>query len=425
MDSCHPRKAACPSCGVLGRRERIRTRLVRSIAFRQVVWREVRYGEYAAKCQCCKSFRTHPDDIEPKAKYDNQVRQAVIDRILVDKLNATAVQQAMKRDFFLELSTGFIYDCLEYAIRKFDGAEFRAKVLHEFSGTLCVDEIHLGHRVVLLASDPISDNPIACALVSKNDAAHMLRFLRNLKNQGFSPETVVTDRSPLYPKTIAEIWPKAKHQLCVFHAMSEINDHVLDAVREVRRAIKPKRVKKGRGRPKKRMRVRVKKLKEQRQRAERLFRRRHLIVTKKSNIKAEDQSTLDELLNLSPTLKTLRSFVDDLHQLFALRRSKGQAWKIWRRMRRHPTYLSNEHLHRALEVLNKANMTKLLTYLDNPPSARSKVRTNNHVERCNRALRYLEKVRYKWRRRRTIVRHILLQFGNWIKRKENKPELPA
>jgi hypothetical protein len=384
-----------------------------------VLWREIHYGEYVAKCQCCKTFHTHPEDIEPKAKYDNKVRQAVIDRILVDKLNATTVQQSMKREFLLELSTGFLYDCLEYAIRKFDGAEFRAKVLSEFSGTLCVDEIHLGHRVVLLASDPIADNPIACALVSSNDAAHMQRFLRNLKNHGFSPTTVVTDRSPLYPKTIAEVWPEAKHQLCVFHVMSEINDHVLDAVREVRRALNPKQIKKGRGRPSKRNRARVKKLKEQREQADRLFRRRHLIVTKRTNIKAEDQSTLDELINLSPTLGTLRAFVDDLHELFAVRRSKKQALRIWRRMQRNKSYLNNEHLSKALEVLKKENIDKLLVYLDGPSSVRSKVRTNNHVERCNRVLRYLEKVRYKWRRRRTIVRHILLQFGNWMKRKEN------
>jgi hypothetical protein len=66
----------------------------------------------------------------------------------------------LERDFLLKLSTGFLYDCLEYAVRKYDGAEFRAKVLSEFSGSLCVDEIHLGHRVVLLASDPVSDNPM-------------------------------------------------------------------------------------------------------------------------------------------------------------------------------------------------------------------------------------------------------------------------
>ena len=407
----------------MGRRERIRVRKVRSIAFGQELWREVRYGEYVAKCECCKTFRSHPDDIEPKAKYDNKVRQAVIDRILDDKLNAIAVQRNMKRDFLLDLSSGFIYDCLGYAIRKFDGAEFRAKVLGEFSGTLCVDEIHLGHRVVLLASDPISDNPIACALVSKNDGVHMLRFLKNLKNHGFSPETVISDRSPLYPKTITEIWPEAKHQLCVFHAMSEINDHVLNAVREVRRALKPKQIKKGRGRPSKRMRARVKKLKKQRANADKLFRRRHLLVTKKSNINAEDQSTLQELLNVSPTLRTLRSFVDDLHELFAIRRSKNQAWKIWRRMRRNASYLNNAHLRKALDVLGKDNMVKLLTYLDSPTSLRSKVRTNNHVERYNRVLRYLEKVRYKWRRRRTIIRHILLQFQNWMKRKEIQPAI--
>lgn len=387
------------SCGKLGRRERIRVRLVRSIASQQELWREVRYGEYVAKCTCCKSFRSHPEDIAPKAKYDNQVRQAVIDRILVDILNSTTVQKSMKRDFLLELSTGFIYDCLEYAIRKFDGTEFRAKALGESCGILCVDEIHLGHRVGLLASDPIADNPIACAIVSSNDGEHMRRFLQNQKNHGFSPETVVTDRSPLYPKTIAKVSPEAKHQLCVFHVISEVKDHVLDAVREVRRAIRPKRIKKGRGRPNKRDRAPAKKLKEQREQADRLFRRRHLIVTKRSNIKSEDLSTLDELLSLSPTLRTLRAFVDDLHELFALRRSKRQAWRIWRRLRRNRTYLNNEYLRKALDDLDKDNMTKLLTYLDSAPTTRSKVRTNNHVERCKRVLRYLEKVRYKWRRR--------------------------
>lgn len=395
--------------------------MVRSLAFRRELWREIHYGEYVAECECCKTFRTHPEDVEPKARYDNQVRQAVIDRILIDKLNAATARQAMERDFLLKLSTGFIYDCLKYAMEKFDGAGFRAQVLSEFSGTLCVDEIHLGHRVVLLASDPISDNPVAVALVSSNDAAHMLRFLRNLKNHGFSPETVISDRSPLYPKTIAEVWPEAKHQLCVFHVISDINDYVLDAAREVRRELKPKRIKKGKGRPSRRMRARVKKLKEQRAQADKLFRRRHLLVTKRSNFQADDRSTLNELLSLSPKLGTLRSFVDDLHELFAVRRSKDQAWRIWRRMRRNRAYLNNEHLSKALEILSKENMIKLLTYLDRPTSIRSKVRTNNHVERCNRVLRYLEKVRYKWRRRRTIVRHILLQFQTWMKRKENKP----
>lgn len=43
----------------------------------------------------------------------------------------------------------------------------------------------------------------------------------------------------------------------------------------------------------------------------------------------------------------------------------------------------------------------------------SQVRTNNHVERTNRRLRYFEKVRYKWRRRRTIVCFVVLALDRW------------
>ena len=88
-------------------------------------------------------------------------------------------------------------------------------------------------------------------------------------------------------------------------------------------------------------------------------------------------------------------------------------------MRRNVRYLKVPALAKALEVLSKANLEKLLVYLDAPLADRSKTRTNNHVERCNRKLRYLEKVRYKWRRSRTIIRHALLQFQNWVQNKQN------
>jgi hypothetical protein len=38
------------------------------------------------------------------------------------------------------------------------------------------------------------------------------------------------------------------------------------------------------------------------------------------------------------------------------------------------------------------------------------------VERCNRKLRYWEKVRYKWRRRRTLVRFLVLALDAWWQR---------
>src|SRR3981189_1333924 len=53
--------------------------------------------------------------------------------------------------------------------------------------------------------------------------------------------------------------------------------------------------------------------------------------------------------------------------------------------------------------------------LNNPVSQR--VRTNDHVERTNRMFRFLEKVRYKWRRRRTLVRFVVSTLdGIWRER---------
>ena len=54
---------------------------------------------------------------------------------------------------------------------------------------------------------------------------------------------------------------------------------------------------------------------------------------------------------------------------------------------------------------------KMMTFLHSPVA--KQVRTNNHLERTNRRLRHLEKVRYKWRRRRTIVRFLVLALGRW------------
>jgi hypothetical protein len=72
-------------------------------------------------------------------------------------------------------------------------------------------------------------------------------------------------------------------------------------------------------------------------------------------------------------------------------------------------------------TLSLDKFTKMIAFLRNP--AAQKVRTNNHVERCNRKLRYWEKVRYKWRRRRTLVRFLVLAMDAWWQR--TLPQLEA
>ena len=164
---CAPKKAPCPKCGKRGRRKRTLTRTVRTVAYKAVAYLEITYGEYQARCDCCTTFRNTPEGVLPRAHYDNKVRDLVLDRILKDGMSIERTLESLRREFLLDLSTGFVYDVLRDHAAQLDMAEHRRKVLEHFSGTLCVDELHLGRFTLLLATDPLADLPVAFALVAK------------------------------------------------------------------------------------------------------------------------------------------------------------------------------------------------------------------------------------------------------------------
>jgi hypothetical protein len=235
---CAPKKAPCPTCGQPGRRTRILPpRRVRTVAYKAIAYLEVTCGQYRAGCGCCATFRSTPEEVLPRAAYDNSVRDLVLGRIIEDGMSIERTLRSLRREFLLELSTGFVHDLLRDRAGQLDMAEHRRMVLGQFSGTLCVDEVHLGRFALLLATDPIRDLPVAFALVGANDRDHMRRFLGNLKTWGLTTQVVITDGSNLYPAVLPELWPDAEHQLCVFHILKAINGLNLDAVRRLRTAM--------------------------------------------------------------------------------------------------------------------------------------------------------------------------------------------
>src|SRR3954447_19715691 len=123
-----PRRAPCPTCGRRRRRQRILLRRLRTPAYRRVARLEVTYAEYQARCRCRKYFRTWPLDVPPKADYAAAVRHAVLDRLLRDRLNVEQTRAAMRRDFLVELSDGFVYDCLRWQLARLDLAGHRQLV---------------------------------------------------------------------------------------------------------------------------------------------------------------------------------------------------------------------------------------------------------------------------------------------------------
>jgi hypothetical protein len=382
-------------------------------------------GEYRAACDCCKTFRSQVEGIEPRAEYTNRVRDAVIDRLLDDGMSLHRLQQSMQREFFLDLSDGFLYDCLDWKVRQTDMPGYRQWTLDQFSGTLCIDELHLGHRTLLLATDPLGDFPVAFALVSANDQDHMRRFLNNLRHHGFSPQVVVTDGSNLYPSVLADLWPDARHQLCVFHVLKDINACVFDALRRLRRKLAKKGGRKRRrGRPSKgRQYARKSQGPTKKEQAHFIWKHRYLIVTRPENLNGRQRRWLSQMFRYLPEAWMLRDFVLRVYRLFEPKQSPHQASCRRAALVKDSRYVDDPDLAKVLAMLSPEKFDKMIAFLHSPSAER--VRTNNHVERTNRRLRHFEKVRYKWRRRRTIVRFLVLALDRWRKQRIGKEQSSA
>src|SRR3954468_17440291 len=428
---CAPKKSPCPKCGRHGRRKREITRRVRTVAYKAVAYLEITCGEYQARCDCRTTFRSTPEQVLPRALYDNKVRDLVLERVVEDGMSIERTLASLRREFLLELSTGFVYDVLRDHARQLDMAEHRRTVLAHFSGTLCDDELHLGRFTLLLATDPLSDLPVAFALVAANDQDHMRRFLRNLKAWGLEPKVVVTDGSNLYPAVLGELWSDADHQLCVFHVIKDINELILDAVRRLRKAMN-RRGKAGRKKKRGRQGAKAKAALARRgltvkEKAHFVFKHRYLIVKRRENLAESEQADLKQMLEYLPELATLRRFADRLYWLFDTPKDYHQASCRRSAVVRDGAFQAVPELVRAMEQLNEEKFPKLMAYLNNPVCRR--VRTNNHVERTNRLIRFLEKVRYKWRRRRTLVRFVVMTLDQvwreWTPVESKGAETPA
>jgi hypothetical protein len=112
------------------------------------------------------------------------------------------------------------------------------------------------------------------------------------------------------------------------------------------------------------------------------------------------------LFTYLPELRPLWSFSQDIYRL--LDDSKTLRVARWRYtwLRYDPKYQGVRELMQALDVLAEPKLAKAMAFVQQP--AGRQVRTNNHVERLNRRLRFAEKVRYRWRKRKWVVRWVVL-----------------
>jgi len=292
----------------------------------------------------------------------------------------------MQRDFFVQLSDGFVYDCLRWQLARLDLASHRRMVRERFSGTLCVDELHLGPYTVLLATDPLADLPVGFALVGANDQDHMRRFLHNLARWGLRPEVVVSDGSSLYPQLLVEIWPDARHPLCVFHLLRDVLGKVLAAVRRLRRA-KARRGQAGRqrrrGRPSRRQKVRQRRQgPTAKDKAAFVWKHRFLIVKRSAKLSKEEGDDVVQLFAYLPELRPLGYFSQDLYRLLDDAKTLRVARWRYTLLRHDPKYQGVRELVEALDMLAGPKLAKVMAFVQQP--AGGQARSDSLIHRCRK-----------------------------------------
>jgi len=243
----------------------------------------------------------------------------------------------------------------------------------------------------------------------------MRRFLNNLKSWGLLPCVVVTDGSNLYPTVLAALWPHARHQLCVFHILKDVNDLIIKAARRLAHAMarrsKAGRKRKPGRRSRKQQAARAALGPTSKEKASFILKHRFLIVKKTSNMDKQLWERLVQMFNYLPELRTLWHFAGEVRRLFDREARVQTLWQRRAALLREETYKQVAELVEAMKMLEAEKFTKAVAFVYSP--AAEKVTTNNHVERANRQLRFREKVRYKWRKRKWVIRFVLLALDRW------------
>lgn len=191
---------------------------------------------------CHHYFRTQPPFLRRNAIYSQAVVRKAVQSVYEDGMALRRVATRLARDFWVQPSEGMIRAwCRTYAAGFDFAADYQTWVVSEFSGILCVDELYQDRLALLLAVDPAAadgDRLVGYQLVHGSiDAPTVERFLTRLKASGIEPDEVITDGSQLYPAVLAQVWPQAAHQLCLFHETRRVTKVVMQVIQGIRKTL--------------------------------------------------------------------------------------------------------------------------------------------------------------------------------------------
>jgi hypothetical protein len=298
-------------------------------------------------------------------------------------------------------------------------ADYLERVLSDFSGYIAADELYDGPFCVLSIVDNHAFHRLTYAVLDHDPTCEDIRrffqrFKRHLDVRELAVVGITTDGSPLYPEPILQVFgADVDHQVCEFHVLQEITKAVLKAVTRSRKQLKARKTKRGRGRPSgKKARAVARKNKRLQQKIKDLFDHRHLFV--KRTLTDKEKRILQRMTRGFPSLRALRSIMDQVYRLFDRRcRTETALEKLGRLRARVRRFRS---LRETLSKLFSPNLEKALTFLDD----RLLPSTSNAVERGNRRHRKMQRSIYRVRTQEHIRQRIALDMYRDINLDEAK-----
>ena len=410
--SIKPQYYPCPQCGQRGKRTHSITREVRHVAaLHRRSWIVAEVGVYQAKCNCCRYFQAPIPGVPYRGRYSYEVRNTVATALIRDRMPYGLVINRMREEHDLSLSLGYVHACFYWAHDQINMEDHWAFVTSQFSGVLCVDEVHDSGRTILFATDPLNNFTVSFQLVETNDQAHMDAFLQTLKDRGLRVRVAITDGSPLYKDSLQSHWKGLEHQLCIFHVIKEVNKLILNGVRAIKNQLKRqghKGRKKRRGRPSQRTQQQRQRRQgmSKKEQATFIWEHQYLMVRKEDELSDQDRDDLALLFTMAPELELFRRFNQHFYRLFEPGITKQSARYRRTQMVNTAKYQANSFLAKALKKVPKDKFEKMIVFL----GWTNVERTSNHVERNNRVFRMLQKTRYKRRKVYTIEKAIELEL---------------
>jgi len=366
------------------------------------VYREVR------ECldpECKARFAPELNFVDKGGRFTKRAKRKAIASVTEDGMPLERVPQRMWRDFHVRVAKSTVHKWLhEEAEADLGAEEYDQWVVARFSGVVGLDEVHVrdeqGHKQYLVvAVDPINDRTLLFDLLDSRDSDSLQGFLEQLKAMGIDPLVVITDMWDAYRVALAEVFPEAAHQLCVFHVIKNVMKHTHKAMLAYRRGL-PKRTA------------------QQKAIRQELWDFRYALLMANPKLTAKQRQRVEDILRFhqGSVLPEAYCCKEAILALFRESQTKESA-----RLRRDMIVHRFDHVPELAKVLNLIRgeaFEQMIVYLD----YENLDKTNNDVERTNRVYQKGEKVRYRARTTRTRLNYVKLQARQRNQRSAHRNE---